>query len=85
MTWLVCPAPPSGTIPASNTAIMTAIPPGRAAVGGMVNMARGLQAALGAAAMTLPLHAAARLGHAPAGSAAAMATLATCALASARA
>ena len=62
---------------------MTAIPPGRAAVGGMVNMARGLQAALGAAAMTLPLHAAARLGHAPAGPAAAMTALAACALASA--
>ena len=35
-------------IPASNTAIMTAILPGRAAAaGGMVNMARGLRTALG--------------------------------------
>ena len=36
---------------------MTAVPPGRAAAGGMVNMARGLRTALGVAAMTLPLHA----------------------------
>jgi len=44
---------------------MTAIPPGRAAAGGMVNMARGLRTALGAAAMTPPLHPAARPGHSP--------------------
>ncbi len=70
-------------IPASNTAIMTAFPPGQAAAaGGMVNMARGLGTALGVAVVTLALHAAARLGHAPAGPAAAMA-LAACALASA--
>jgi hypothetical protein len=60
---------------------MTAIPPGRAAAGGMVNMARGLRTALGVAAMTPPLHAAARLDPAPAGPAAAMAALAICALA----
>ena len=51
-------------IPANNTAIMTAIPPGQAAAaGGMVNMARGLGTALGVAVVTLALHAAARLGH----------------------
>ena len=45
---------------------MTAIPPGQAAAaGGMVNMARGLGTALGVAVVTLALHAAARLGHAP--------------------
>ncbi len=71
-------------IPANNTAIMTAIPPGQAAAaGGMVNMARGLGTALGVAVVTLALHAAARLGHASAGQAVAMAALALCALASA--
>ena len=71
-------------IPANNTAIMTAIPPGQAAAaGGMVNMARGLGTALGVAVVTLALHAAARLGNAPAGPAAAMAALAICGLASA--
>ena len=60
---------------------MTAIPPGQAAAaGGMVNMARGLGTALGVAVITLALHTAARLGHAPAGPAAAMAALAICAL-----
>jgi hypothetical protein len=35
-------------IPANNTAIMSAVPPGQAAAaGGMVNMARGLGTALG--------------------------------------
>jgi hypothetical protein len=71
-------------IPANNTAIMTAIPPGQAAAaGGMVNMARGLGTALGVAVVTLALHAAARLGHPSAGQAAAMAALTLCALASA--
>jgi MFS family permease len=71
-------------IPANNTAIMAAIPPGQAAAaGGMVNMARGLGTALGVAVVTLALHAAARLGHPSAGPATAMAALATCALASA--
>ena len=61
---------------------MAAIPPGpAAAAGGMVNMARGLGTALGVAVVTLGLHTAARLGHAPAGPAAAMAALAICALA----
>lgn len=48
-TWLGLPGVGLGTyIPASNTAIMTAIPPGQAAAaGGMVNMARGLGTALG--------------------------------------
>ena len=71
-------------IPANNTAIMTAIPPGQAAAaGGMVNMARGLGTALGVAVVALALHTAARLGHPSAGPAAAMAALAMCALASA--
>ena len=71
-------------IPANNTAIMTAFPPGQAAAGGgMVNMARGLGTALGVAVVTLALHAGARLGHAPAGPPAAMAVLAACALAAA--
>ena len=71
-------------IPANNTAIMTAIPSGQAAAaGGMVNMARGLGTALGVAVVTLALHAAARLGHASAGPAVAMAALALCALTSA--
>ena len=43
-------------------------------------MARGLGTALGVAVITLALHTAARLGHAPAGPAAAMAALAICAL-----
>ena len=61
---------------------MTAIPPGQAAAaGGMVNMARGLGTALGVAVVTLALHTAARLGHAPAGPAVAMAALAMAALA----
>ena len=61
---------------------MTAIPPGQAAAaGGMVNMARGLGTALGVGVVALALHTAARLGHAPAGPAAAMAALAICALA----
>ena len=64
---------------------MTADPPGRAAAGRMVNMARGLSAALGRRAMTLPPHAAARPEHAPAGPAAAMAASALCDLAPARA
>ena len=86
-SWLALLGAGLGTyIPANNTAIMTAIPPGQAAAaGGMVNMARGLGTALGAAVVTLALHRAARLGHAPAGPAAAMAALAMCALASARA
>ena len=86
-TWLGLLGVGLGTyIPANNTAIMTAIPPGQAAAaGGMVNMARGLGTALGVAVVTLALHAAARLGHASAGPAAAMAALALCALASARA
>ena len=48
-TWLGLPGIGLGTyIPASNTAIMTAIPSGQAAAaGGMVNMARGLGTALG--------------------------------------
>jgi hypothetical protein len=63
---------------------MTAIPPRQAAAaGGMVNMARGLGTALGVAVVTLALHTAAQLGHAPAGPAAAVAALAVCALASA--
>jgi MFS family permease len=71
-------------IPANNTAIMTAIPPGQAAAaGGMVNMARGLGTALGVAVVTLALHAATSSGHAFAGPAAAMAALAICALAAA--
>jgi len=84
-TWLGLLGIGLGTyIPANNTAIMTAIPPGQAAAaGGMVNMARGLGTALGVAVVTLALHAAARLGHAPAGPAAAMTALAACALASA--
>ena len=44
-------------------------------------MARGLGTALGVAVVTLAVHTAARLGHAPAGPAAAMAALAICALA----
>jgi MFS family permease len=81
-TWLGLLGVGLGTyIPASNTAIMTAIPPGQAAAaGGMVNVARGLGTALGVAVVTLALHTAARLGHAPAGPAAAMPTLAICAL-----
>jgi MFS family permease len=80
-TWLGLLGVGLGTyIPASNTAIMTAIPPGQAAAaGGMVNVARGLGTALGVAVVTLA-HTAARLGHAPAGPAAAMPTLAICAL-----
>ena len=71
-------------IPANNTAIMTAIPPGQAAAaGGMVNMARGLGTALGVAVVTLALPAAGRLGHASAGPEVAMAALALCALTSA--
>ena len=51
-------------IPANNTAIMAAIPPGQAAAaGGMVNMARGMGTALGVAVVTLALHAAALLGQ----------------------
>ena len=84
-TWLGLLGIGLGTyIPANNTAIMTAIPPGQAAAaGGMVNMARGLGTALGIAVVTLALHAAARLGHPSAGPAAAMAALTMCALASA--
>jgi MFS family permease len=64
-------------IPANNTAIMAAVPPsGSAAVGGLVNMARGLGTALGVAAVSLALHAGAR--PAPA-----MLTLAALALAAA--
>ncbi|HEY3981646.1 MAG TPA: MFS transporter [Streptosporangiaceae bacterium] len=71
-------------IPANNTAIMAAVPPQEAATtGGMVNMARGLGTALGVAVVTLALHAAARLGYAGAGPAAAMAALAVFALAAA--
>ena len=86
-TWLGLLGLALGTyIPANNTAIMTAIPPRQAAAaGGMVNMARGLGTALGIAVVTLALHAAARLGYPSAGPAAAMAVLAICALASARA
>lgn len=73
-------------IPANNTAIMAAVPPQQAgAAGGMVNMARGLGTALGVAVVTLALHAAARLGHAGAGPAAAMAALAVFALVAAQA
>jgi hypothetical protein len=80
-TWLGLPGVGLGTyIPASNTAIMTAIPPGQAAAAGMVNMARGLRTALTVAVVTVALHTAAQLGHAPAGPAAAMAALAICAL-----
>ena len=81
-TWLGLPGVGAGAyIPASNTAIMTAIPPGQAAAAGeMVNMARGLRTALRVAVVTLALHTAARPGHAPAGPAAAMAALAICAL-----
>jgi MFS family permease len=84
-TWLGLLGAGLGTYtPANNTAIMTAIPPRQAAAaGGMVNMARGLGTALGVAVVTLALHAAARLGHAPAGPTVAMAALALCALASA--
>ncbi len=84
-TWLGLLGIGLGTyIPANNTAIMTAIPPRQAAAaGGMVNMARGLGSALGVAVVTLALHTAAQLGHAPAGPATAMAALALCALASA--
>ncbi len=84
-TWLGLLGIGLGTyIPANNTAIMTAIPPGQAAAaGGMVNMARGLGTAVGIAVVTLALHAAARLGHPSAGPAAAMAALTMCALASA--
>ena len=71
-------------IPAGNTAIMAAVPLRQpAAAGGMVNMARGLGTALGMVVVTLALHAAARLGHAGAGPAMAMAVLAVCALAAA--
>jgi MFS family permease len=73
-------------IPANNTAIMAVVPPEQAAAaGGMVNMARGLGTAAGVAVVTLALHAAARLGHASAGPAVAMAVLAACALAAAQA
>jgi MFS family permease len=73
-------------IPANNTAIMAVVPPEQAAAaGGMVNMARGLGTAAGVAVVTLALHAAARLGHASAGPAVAMAALAACALAAAQA
>src|ERR1700722_19380371 len=84
-TWLGLLGIGLGTyIPANNTAILTAIPPGQAAAaGGMVNMARGLGTALGVAVVALALHTAARLGHPSAGPAAAMAALAMCALASA--
>jgi hypothetical protein len=84
-TWLGLLGIGLGTcIPANNTAIMTAIPPGQAAAaGGMVNMARGLGTALGIAVVTLALHAAAGLGYPSTGPAAAMAALAMCALASA--
>ncbi len=69
-------------IPANNAAIMAAVPPQQAAaVGGMVNMARGLGTALGVTAVTLALHAAARLGHASAGPAVAMVVLAAAAVA----
>jgi MFS family permease len=55
-------------IPANNTQIMTAVPARDAATaGGMVNMTRGLGTALGVAAVTLGLHAGARLGHAEGG------------------
>jgi len=71
-------------IPANNAAIMSAVPPEQAAaVGGMVNMARGLGTALGVAVVTLALHTAARLGDAGAGPAAAMGLLAAAALAAA--
>ncbi len=73
-------------IPANNTAIMAAIPPQEAAAaGGMVNMTRALGTALGVAVVTLALHVTARLGHATAGPAAAMAALAVFALATAQA
>ena len=86
-TWLGLLGVGLGTyIPANNTAIMAAVPPGQAAAaGGMVNMARGLGTAMGVAAVTLALHAAARLGHPSAGPAAAMAALALCSLAAASA
>lgn len=52
-------------IPANNAAIMAAVPSrGAAAAGGMVNMARGLGTALGVAAVSLALHAAASAGPA---------------------
>jgi MFS family permease len=69
-------------IPASNTAIMNAVPPHQAAAaGGMVNMARGLGTALGVTVVTLALHTAAHLGHPGAGPAVAMVAVAASALA----
>jgi MFS family permease len=68
-------------IPANNSSVMAAVPPQQAAAaGGMVNMARGLGTALGIAAVTLALHAAARLDHARGGPAAAMVVLTAAAL-----
>ena len=82
MLWLGLLGVGLGTyIPANNPAIMATVPPQQAAAaGGMVNMARGLGTAFGVAVVTLALHAAARLDHADAGPAAAMAALAAAAL-----
>ena len=52
-------------IPADNSSVMAAVPVQQAAAaGGMVSMARGLGTALGVAAVTMTLHAVARLDHA---------------------
>jgi len=82
MLWLGLLGVGLGTyIPANNSSVMAAVPLQRAAAaGGMVNMARGLGTALGVATVTLALHAAASLGHASGGPAAAMAVLAAAAM-----
>ena len=68
-------------IPADNSSVMAAVPVQQAAAaGGMVSMARGLGTALGVAAVTMTLHASARLDHPGSGPAAAMAVLAGVAL-----
>ncbi len=84
-TWLGLLGVGLGTyIPASNTAIMTAIPPEQAAAGRDGEHGPRTGDRPGVAVVTLAPHTAARLGHAHAGPAAATAALAICALAPAR-
>jgi EmrB/QacA subfamily drug resistance transporter len=71
-------------IPANNSAIMAAVPVrNAAAIGGMVNMTRGLGTALGVAVVTLALHTGERYGHPDAGASLTMLLLGCCALATA--
>jgi MFS family permease len=66
-------------LPASNAAVMAAVPDaGAATAGGMVNMARGIGTALGVAAVAVSLHVA---GHADVGVRLTMIVLACCAAA----